>query len=523
MTNANAKITLTGLYLRNIGANLLGFCTIVVLNVFTPLDFIRMQRAMMFGEGRWKTFFLFIPILIVLISLIQYIFQSPVKVILHDINKGQNISGLSLEKTKKRLLNLPYIMALTNIIAYFIIPVFVLASMILVNEIPVKNVLFLYFRAIMTGMISSVLCLLLLEDHIRKKLVPVFFPNGRLADISGTIRLSILRKIRALTGAGTLNPMIILIVTLIFIVFDIEGSTVSASELARSILFFTCLLFFIFIIIGFRLNTLVADSIVNPIKNMVDAVEKVEQGDLSTEIKVVSSDELGILGDAGNNMIHGLADRERIRETFGKYVTPEIRDRILAGEIPLNGEQRIATLLFSDLRGFTPYVEDNAPEEIIRSMREYFTAMQKAIAEYNGLVLQYVGDEIEAVFGVPVMDENHHEMALKAALKMRENLEELNRQRENHGKPGFRHGIGIYTGMVLAGNTGSEDRLSYTLIGNTVNLASRIQEMTKALKCDILVSETTVKMLKSTFNLKKEESRTVKGYSRPITVYSIPV
>jgi adenylate cyclase len=220
-------------------------------------------------------------------------------------------------------------------------------------------------------------------------------------------------------------------------------------------------------------------------------------------------------------MIKGLRDREKIRETFGKYVSPEIRDHILADKIPLNGERREATLLFSDLRDFTKYVEDTPPEEVILSMRSYFTAMQKAISEYNGLVLQYVGDEIEAVFGVPVQHENHPELAVKAAIAMRRSLKILNDQRRNFGKLPFRHGIGIYTGTVLAGNTGSDDRLSYSLIGNTVNLASRIQEMTKLFNCDILISKTTVKRLEHTFPLKEEKDHTVKGYSKPITVYRL--
>ena len=236
---------------------------------------------------------------------------------------------------------------------------------------------------------------------------------------------------------------------------------------------------------------------------------------------MLSNDEIGLLGDAGNDMIRGLAEREKIRDTFGKYVTPEIRDQILSGAIPLNGEIRTATLLFSDLRDFTAYVEANPPEEVIKSMRAYFTAMQKAIRLHHGLVLQYVGDEIEAVFGVPLSYDGHRDKAVLAALEMRKKLEELNRERVNQGKVPFRHGIGIHTGEVLAGNTGSEDRLSYALIGNTVNLASRIQELTKECKCDILISEAVVKGLKKPVDMKEALSKMVKGYSKPITVFKI--
>jgi class 3 adenylate cyclase len=266
---------------------------------------------------------------------------------------------------------------------------------------------------------------------------------------------------------------------------------------------------------------MVGRSILAPAKEMLRVVEKVRGGDFTRTIQVVSSDEMGILGDAGNDMISGLAERERIRETFGKYVTPEIRDQILTGQIPVEGERRIATLLFSDLRDFTNYVEETSPEEVIRDMRAYFTAMQQAIKRHQGLVLQYVGDEIEAVFGVPVSYEGHADQAVLAALEMRKSLTALNETRLKEGKPAFRHGIGVHTGSVLAGNTGSDDRLSYTLIGNTVNLASRIQDMTKTVKCDILVSGETVKVLKNSFLMKKEQPQTAKGFSEPITVYRL--
>ena len=321
--------------------------------------------------------------------------------------------------------------------------------------------------------------------------------------------------------AGTSIPMILLVGTLFFVLWELEDTSISAIELGREIFIFAVILCLTFIVIALRLNFLVGKSILNPIGEMLGIVGKVRDGDFTQRIRVLSNDEIGILGDAGNNMIAGLLEREKIRATFGKYVTPEIRDHILAGRIPLNGQRTQATLLFSDLRDFTSYVEKNDPEEVIRSMRAYFTAMQKAIRKHQGLVLQYVGDEVEAVFGVPRQHEGHVDKAVLAAIGMRKSLEELNRFRAEEGKEPFRHGIGIHTGEVLAGNTGSEDRLSYTLIGDTVNLASRIQELTKEFRCDILVSEEAVKSLENGFDMKKESPSMIKGYSTPITVFQV--
>jgi len=278
---------------------------------------------------------------------------------------------------------------------------------------------------------------------------------------------------------------------------------------------------FIIIVVGILLSVVFGIYFSRPIRKLQESTRAVGTGDFDQRIHIERNDELGDLASAFNEMAQGLSEREKIRETFGKYVTPEIRDEILSGRIPFDGERRIATLLFSDLRDFTPYVEGNTPEEVIKGLRSYFTAMQKAISRNSGLVLQYVGDEIETVFGVPLMYEDHAQKAIVAALEMRAVLEELNKVRTADGLTPFRHGIGIHTGIVLAGNTGSEDRLSYTLIGETVNLASRIQGLTKQIKCDILASEETVTRLTGDFRLEKESPQMVKGYSKPITVYRV--
>ena len=178
-------------------------------------------------------------------------------------------------------------------------------------------------------------------------------------------------------------------------------------------------------------------------------------------------------------------------------------------------------MLFADLRGFTQYVETNPPEEVILSMREYFTVMEQAIRAHEGIILQYVGDELEAVFGGPIAVEDHPDKALQAALEMRQGLTALNAKRKQEGKQLFRHGVGICSGTVLAGNTGSTDHPAYALIGDTVNKASRIQELTKDLGCDILIARETRDRLRSSFPLRKREEQSLKGHTSPVEVYEV--
>jgi adenylate cyclase len=518
---SSTRPSFLGFYVRNLGANLLGFVVIAMLNAFTPLDFFRVQRDFILTQGGWKVFFLFSPLATILVILLQYRFHRPILKFFRNGRSDPTVVSEIRGKAQRRLLNLPFILALTNLIVYVLVPGFMVLSFYFFRNIEPRTCLFIYFRTIMIGLISASLSFFLIEDYSRRTFVPILFPKGRLAATPGTFKIPIARRIRALYGAGTLNPMILLVSTLIFTALEERKAAVPLDVFVREILVFTLILCTIFVILAFRLNSLVQNSIRNPIEEMLSIVEKVKNGDFTQRIKVLSNDEIGVLGDAGNAMVAGLAEREQIRDTFGKYVTPEIRDEILSGRIPLHGERQVATLLFSDLRDFTSYVEANDPEEVIRSMREYFTAMQAAIRNYDGLVLQYVGDGIEAVFGVPLRIGDHADRAVHAALDMRKNLGKLNERRALLGKTPFKHGIGIHTGSVLAGNTGSDDRLSYALIGDTVNLASRIEGLTKVLQSDILVSHETISRLSRSFDLERETPQNVKGFSKPITVYKI--
>jgi adenylate cyclase len=147
--------------------------------------------------------------------------------------------------------------------------------------------------------------------------------------------------------------------------------------------------------------------------------------------------------------------------------------------------------MFADLRGFTPLTESTDPKLVVKMLNAYFGEMAQAIKEQGGLILQFLGDEIYAVFGAPIRQADHPTRAVKAALAMTDCLAGLNRRFSEDGWPALRHGIGIHSGDVLAANIGSPDRLSYLLVGDTVNLASRLQEATKDLETDVILSADT--------------------------------
>ena len=226
-------------------------------------------------------------------------------------------------------------------------------------------------------------------------------------------------------------------------------------------------------------------------------------------------------------MMQEIIEKERLRtmimDAFGKYVTPEVRDQILAGNIPLDGEAKEVTVLFADLRDFTTLAESTTPKEVVRIINGYFREMADAIGQNHGLVLQFIGDEIEAVFGAPLSLEDHPTHAVRAALAMQQRLVVVNEKLKLQGYRPLRHGIGIHTGTVVAANIGSEDRLSYAMVGDTVNLASRIQSLNKTFGTDLLISAATIKHLTDSIATEKLPATTVKGKHEPVEIYKLAI
>ena len=182
-----------------------------------------------------------------------------------------------------------------------------------------------------------------------------------------------------------------------------------------------------------------------------------------------------------------------------------------------------ATVLFCDLRDYTTFAEDRNPQEVVAFMNEYFALMEPVIRKNGGVVIQFIGDEIEAAFGAPKSLENHPDKAVQTAIEMQAVLHTLNEERRRNGEKPVRHGIGIHTGMVLAGNVGSRERLSYALVGDTVNLASRVQVLNKTSGTNILFTRATRdRLTDGTVNgVKAVGTFPVKGKRMEVDVYTV--
>ena len=235
---------------------------------------------------------------------------------------------------------------------------------------------------------------------------------------------------------------------------------------------------------------ILAREIVDPILVLRGSMGEVEKGDLRSRLSVTSADEFADLFSGFNNMVEGLNEREVIKDKFGKYVSGQVLADILDGDVKLGGEVKTVTVLFCDIRNYTALSERLTPAQNVALLNAYFTRMVAVIERHNGILDKYMGDAFMAVFGAPVADERHAQHAVAAARDMLTALDEFNAAAARGTAP-LRIGVGVSTGEVLAGNIGSDRRMEYTVIGDTVNLAARLENLTKQTGEPILISEAT--------------------------------
>jgi len=272
---------------------------------------------------------------------------------------------------------------------------------------------------------------------------------------------------------------------------------------------------------------------------LLEAVEKVvsthtPETVLDTKLQTREQDEVAVnftatpLADADGStlgctlIVEDITEDKRVRATMARYMTAKVADQVLAErESVLGGRSQLATILFSDIRGFTAIAEDLGAQGTVSLLNEYFTEMVELVFEHNGILDKYIGDAIMAVFGTPFPGEMDADNAVRVAIRMQEVQALFNARRRAAGQPEFETRIGIASGDVVAGNIGSVRRMDYTVIGDGVNTASRLESANKQLGTRILVSGSTRELLTGEYRLRELDLIRVKGRGAPLPVYEV--
>jgi adenylate cyclase len=266
-------------------------------------------------------------------------------------------------------------------------------------------------------------------------------------------------------------------------------------------------------------------SISIPLQNLSKAAGRIKEGEFDIKLISKSRDEITLLTTSFMEMGQGLAERERLKDTFGKFTNKAVAEKALKGELTLGGELKTVTIFFSDIRSFTEISEKLDPHETVEFVNAYITQMVTCIDKTGGIVDKFIGDSVMAIWGAPVSTGSPEQDALscvRAALLMRASLKEFNRDRGNDDKkPIIKIGCGINTGDVVAGQIGSTEHMEYTVIGDAVNLASRTEGLNKPLGTDILITENTWDLVKDHIIAEEMPPVTVKGKEKPVRLFAV--
>jgi adenylate cyclase len=274
-------------------------------------------------------------------------------------------------------------------------------------------------------------------------------------------------------------------------------------------------------LLGMMIGGRVARTLSGAIARIRGAMQDVSQGQYTQVEGMRTGDEMEELAAGFNHMVEGLRERDNLRQTFGKYMTQTVMEHLLAGKVELGGETLQVTILFSDIRSFSTISERMEAHALVSLLNEYFAEMVAIVMQEDGVVDKFIGDAMMAVFGAPVPKADDATRAVRAAVRMRRALAALNEKLERRGLPAIRAGIGIHTGEVVAGNIGSEARMEYTVIGDAVNVAARLETATKDLGEDIVVSDGTRAQAGDTFAFRPLGELPVKGRKQPVRAFAV--
>ena len=275
---------------------------------------------------------------------------------------------------------------------------------------------------------------------------------------------------------------------------------------------------FVSFTISFELTVLLTRSILRPIEDLEAATERIRQGRFDEHVPVTTSDEFGELSSAFNQMVDGLAERERLREAFGTYLDEEVAQHLISEDFQPGGEELEVSLVFVDVRDFTAAAADADAPEVVARLNELFECIVPIVARHRGHIDQFIGDAVLAVFGAPERIHQHADRAVQCAVELARTI--------NSRRPGgFEVGVGVNTGMVVAGSIGGAGRLSFSVIGDAVNLAARVESATRETGDSVLITGETRAQLSETIEVEPRGEREIRGYDRRVELYAplIPV
>jgi adenylate cyclase len=419
---------------------------------------------------------------------------------------------IHLMQARRRVINLPWLgSAIAGMGWLLCIPTY---FWVLHHTPDVLNPLvsvYLSVSLLISALIAITHSFFAIEIISQRVFFPTLFQGTNAADIAGAFALSLRQRGLLLAISAGVCPIISLLLL----------SLVPQPTRGQAF-WFALGVGGLGIVFGLVSAWMVGRIVVEPVEALQKAARAVANGQLNAHIQLKRADEFGPLIEEFNHMLDELQEKQRLRETFGRHVGEKAAQQILRRDPSLGGGEQELTVLFADLRNFTARSSRSSPRQVVALLNLFLTEMVEIVEErYGGMVNKFLGDGFMALFGVGEDQTNHAAIAVAAAQDMLTGLQTINDYLQQQGQEPLAMGIGIHTGSAVVGSIGATQRLEYTAIGDTVNIASRVEALTKQVKTPLLITEATRNALPANIPTYPLPPQWVKGKAKPIAVYSL--
>jgi adenylate cyclase len=426
--------------------------------------------------------------------------------------RGESIPSEKLDPVRRRLVHLPWYGAAISSVAWFLGAVVFLISLALAGR-PMSAQLFWHLPISfgVSGFIATTQSFFLIELASHWGLFPLFFHDARPDRLQGIHPISL--RMRGFMWA--VSASICPIGSLLLLLFAPPSPGTNPQ-------LFGVFVAVIGIVFALLSALLIGRSVAQPVDELRVAAQAVTHGQLDVQVPLRRADEFGALIGEFNRMVTELREKERLRQTFGAHVGRRAAEEILTRDPGLGGTEQVITVMFVDIRSFTAQSAHLSPTKAVGLLNEFLKVMVETVeGDHGGMINKFLGDGFMALFGIGSSNLNHADDAVAAGRSIQKTLERLNSERNSRGEDAIQIGIGINTGPAIVGSIGSPERMEFTVIGNTVNVASRIEALNKTLGTSLLVSKETRDALREAIELRELPPQLVKGVEQPVAVFTV--
>jgi len=430
---------------------------------------------------------------------------------LKTLSQGETIPPERLDTLRRRLVHLPWYGAIISGVAWLLcIPVFLICLSLTGRALSPQLFWHLPISFAVSGFIAITQSFFLIELAGHWGLFPVFFQDARPDRLKGIHPISL--RTRGLMWAISIGVCPIGSLLLLFFAPTSPGTNPQ---------WFGLFVGTIGIAFGLLSAILIGRSVTEPVDQLRAAAEAVTEGRLDVHVPLRRADEFGALIGEFNRMVRGLREKEHLRRTFGVHVGHKVAEQILAGDPGVGGTEQEITVMFVDIRSFTARAASLKPHQAVGLLNEFLQAMVEVVeGEHGGMINKFLGDGFMAIFGASGEADMHADSALQAGLSMLRRLEKMNRENAARGDKPVQIVIALNTGRAIIGSIGSPERMEFTVIGNTVNVASRIEGLAKTLNQPLVLTENTRDALRHPLELRAFPPQSIRGLDQPVRVFT---